>query len=117
MVTAAYLTTALWCLPSGRATSSPADILTDGRTMVRMGLGMAASWRRCSSSSATSTASIARHQPMKIAAIEAHWDGDVPGGSVFAWPDEADGVEPLAVDIPHGASLLLTHSWDGLFPV
>src|SRR6476646_4398879 len=57
------------------------------------------------------------HQPLKIAAIEAHWDGDAPGELVlFAWPDEATESNRFAVTIPHGASLLLTHSWDGLFP-
>ena len=30
------------------------------------------------------------HQPMKIAAIEAHWDGGEPGNfEIFAWPDES----------------------------
>jgi len=57
------------------------------------------------------------HQPLKIAAIEAHWDGGEPGELVlFAWPDEATETNRFAVTIPHGASLLLTHSWDGLFP-
>ena len=30
-----------------------------------------------------------KHQPIKIAAIEAHWDGAKPGDFVlFAWPDD-----------------------------
>jgi len=58
-----------------------------------------------------------KHQPTKIAAIEAHWDGSTPGELVlFAWPDESAETNRFALTIPHGASLLLTHSWDGLFP-
>ena len=37
------------------------------------------------------------HQPIKIAAIEAHWDGSKPGELVlFAWPDEKTEIEPLS---------------------
>jgi cytochrome bd ubiquinol oxidase subunit I len=35
---------------------------------------------------------------------------------LFAWPDESAETNRFAVTIPHGASLVLTHSWDGLFP-
>ena len=35
---------------------------------------------------------------------------------LFAWPDETTETNRFAVTIPRGASLLLTHSWDGLFP-
>ncbi len=41
-----------------------------------IGFDGCALWRRCSCSSAISMASITlQHQPMKIAAIEGHWDG------------------------------------------
>jgi cytochrome d ubiquinol oxidase subunit I len=57
------------------------------------------------------------HQPLKIAAMEAHWDGSSPGELVlFAWPDEKAETNRFAVTIPYGASLVLTHRWDGLFP-
>ncbi len=37
-----------------------------------------------------------KHQPIKIAAMEAHWDGNGPGDfHIFAWPDEQGGDEPL----------------------
>ena len=33
---------------------------------------------------------------MKIAAIEAHWDGSKPGELVlFAWPDEKTETQPV----------------------
>src|SRR5699024_2021872 len=60
-----------------------------------------------------------KHQPAKIAAIEAHWQNE-PGASVplvlFAIPDMAEERNHFQVAIPHLGSLILTHSWDGQFP-
>jgi cytochrome d ubiquinol oxidase subunit I len=57
------------------------------------------------------------HQPLKIAAIEAHWDGSKPGDfHILAWPDEKDGRNRFALSIPRGASLVLKHDPNGLFP-
>ncbi|MBV1699230.1 MAG: cytochrome ubiquinol oxidase subunit I [Hyphomicrobiales bacterium] len=58
-----------------------------------------------------------KYQPMKIAAIEGHWDGSKPGAfEIFAWPDEKTETNLLSIAIPHGSSLVLTHEWNGLFP-
>jgi cytochrome d ubiquinol oxidase subunit I len=57
------------------------------------------------------------HQPIKIAAIEAHWDGSKPGALVlFAWPDEKAEKNRFEISIPKAGSLILTHDPDGLFP-
>lgn len=60
-----------------------------------------------------------RHQPAKLAAIEGHWENE-PGRAVpftlVGWPDMRQEKNHFAVEIPHGGSLLLTHSWDGQFP-
>jgi cytochrome bd ubiquinol oxidase subunit I len=57
------------------------------------------------------------HQPIKIAAMEAHWDGSKPGALVlFAWPDEKAEINRFELSIPKGASLILKHDPDGLFP-
>ena len=57
------------------------------------------------------------HQPTKVAAMEAHWDGSRPGDfEIFAWPDEKTETNRFAISIPHASSLLLTHEWNGLFP-
>jgi cytochrome bd ubiquinol oxidase subunit I len=57
------------------------------------------------------------HQPIKVAAMEAHWDGSKPGDfHIFAWPDEKAGKNSFEISIPRGASLILTHSPNGLFP-
>jgi cytochrome d ubiquinol oxidase subunit I len=57
------------------------------------------------------------HQPIKVAAMEAHWDGSKPGDfHIFAWPDEVAGVNHFELSIPKAASLVLTHRMNGLFP-
>lgn len=57
------------------------------------------------------------HQPAKVAAMEANWDstGNVPL-VLFALPDEAARENRFELAIPHGASLILTHSLDGAIP-
>jgi len=58
-----------------------------------------------------------KHQPMKIAAMEGHWDGSKPGDfDIFAWPDEKTETNRFAISIPRGSSLILTHDPNGLFP-
>jgi cytochrome d ubiquinol oxidase subunit I len=58
-----------------------------------------------------------KHQPTKIAAMEAHWDGSQPGDfAIFAWPDQKAEKNLFEISIPHGSSLILTHEWNGLFP-
>lgn len=58
-----------------------------------------------------------KHQPIKIAAMEAHWDGSKPGDfHIFAWPDEKNEQNRFAISIPRGSSLVLTHDPEGLFP-
>ena len=37
-----------------------------------------------------------KHQPTKIAAMEAHWDGSKPGDfHIFAWPDAKAEKQPF----------------------
>ena len=118
MVTAAYLTVSFVVLAVGARYVLAGRHLEHGRTMVRMAVGFAAIVAPLQLFIGDQHGlNTLAHQPLKIAAIEAHWDGDVPGELVlFAWPDEATESNRFAVTIPHGASLLLTHSWDGLFP-
>jgi cytochrome d ubiquinol oxidase subunit I len=59
---------------------------------------------------------VARHQPAKLAALEAHWDTNERGGApfvVFSLPDTKAEKNRLEVAIPNVLSLLITHSWDG----
>ena len=49
--------------------------------------------------------------------MEAHWDGSKPGDfHIFAWPDEKAEKNRFEISIPRGASLILTHDPNGLFP-
>ena len=58
-----------------------------------------------------------KHQPTKVAAMEAHWDGSKPGDfHIFAWPDAKAETNHFEISVPHGSSLVLTHEWNGLFP-
>jgi cytochrome d ubiquinol oxidase subunit I len=54
------------------------------------------------------------HQPAKVAAIEGVWETHrgVPF-TIVGFPDEEERVTRLAVEIPNGASLVLTHDPQG----
>ena len=60
---------------------------------------------------------VARYQPAKLAAIEAHWETNMGQGApllLFAIPDMAEARNHLQVGIPNGLSLLITHSLNGM---
>ena len=55
-----------------------------------------------------------KHQPVKIAAIEARWETTSPVPlTLFALPDQAAEMNRYALDVPYLGSLILTHSLDG----
>jgi cytochrome d ubiquinol oxidase subunit I len=57
-----------------------------------------------------------RHQPAKLAGIEAHWETNRQGGASFAlvaFPDMEKEKNFGEVSIPNALSLLVTHSWNG----
>ncbi len=60
---------------------------------------------------------VARHQPAKLAAFEAHWETNPPGtGAAWkavAWPDQAKQANNWEIEIPNVLSLLLTYSPTG----
>lgn len=72
----------------------------------------------------SSAVKVAETQPMKLAAMEALYDGGegvgltaVAAVNPFVQPDYAEGGEaPLRIAIPKGLSLLATHSLDGYVP-
>jgi len=54
------------------------------------------------------------HQPTKVAAMEGHFETERGAPSLlFGWPDADAQKTDYAIEIPHAASLYLTHSWDG----
>jgi cytochrome bd ubiquinol oxidase subunit I len=54
------------------------------------------------------------HQPVKVMAMEGHFKSYDDGAPLvlFAWPDQAEGKNLYAVEIPKGSSLILKHSLD-----
>jgi cytochrome d ubiquinol oxidase subunit I len=118
MVTACYLTTAFVVLAVGARLLLAGRHGEEARTMLRMAIGLivvlAPLQVFIGDQHGLNTLA---HQPIKIAAMEAHWDGSKPGELVlFAWPDEQAQTNRFTLAIPHGASLILTHDPNGLFP-
>lgn len=57
---------------------------------------------------------VLKHQPEKLAAIEAIWETESPAAlNLFAIPNETTRSNDYDISIPHLGSLILTHSWDG----
>jgi cytochrome d ubiquinol oxidase subunit I len=118
MVIAAYLTTAFVVLATGARYLLAGMQREHALTMLKMGLGMAIVLAPLQLFVGDMHGLMAaRVQPAKVAAIEAHWDGAAPAPLVlFAIPDEKAESNRFEISIPYGASLLITHSLQGLFP-
>ncbi|MCK0209098.1 cytochrome ubiquinol oxidase subunit I [Starkeya koreensis] len=119
MVTACYLTTAFVVLAVGARYVYAGRFPEDGRTMMRMAIGLIAILAPLQAFIGDSHGlNTLEHQPAKIAAIEAHWgSSDDIGGSVplvlFAIPNEETESNDYQIEIPYLGSLILTHSLDG----
>jgi cytochrome d ubiquinol oxidase subunit I len=118
MLNAAYLTTGFVVLAVGARYLLAGRHLEEGRTMLRMAIGLTAVLAPLQLLIGDLHGlNTLEYQPIKVAAMEAHWDGSTPGDfHLFAWPDELAGTNRFEISIPHGSSLILTHSWNGLFP-
>ena len=118
MFIAAYLTTSLVVLAVGARYLAQGRFSEDAKTMLRMGLGMVAILTPLQMYVGDASGlNTEKHQPAKIAAIEAHWDGNKPGDLVlFAIPNEEEERNDFAISIPNMSSWFITRKWDGLFP-
>jgi cytochrome d ubiquinol oxidase subunit I len=114
-VTAVYLTTAFtvvgvacWFLRRQR-------FVEEARIMLAMGLGLAAILVPLQAVLGDLHGlNTLHHQPAKLAAMEGMWDTRAGEPAVlFAIPDDAAETNHASIEIPHLASLYLTHSWDG----
>src|SRR6202008_1063094 len=90
MVTAAYLTSSFVVLAVGARHLLAGKHPESPRTMLRMAVCFAAIVAPLQLLIGDQHGlNTLAHQPLKIAAIEAHWEGSSPGELVlFAWPDE-----------------------------
>jgi len=118
MLNAAYITTAFVVMAVGARYLLAGRYIAEGRTMMRMAIGLlvilAPLQLFIGDQHGLNTL---EYQPIKVAAMEGHWDGSKPVAlELFAWPDEKTESNLYSIAIPHASSLILTHSWDGLIP-
>jgi cytochrome d ubiquinol oxidase subunit I len=118
MLNAAYLTTSFCVLAVGARFLLSNRHVEEARTMVRMAVGMLAIVAPLQLFIGDQHGlNTLKHQPVKVAAMEGHWDGVKPGALVlFAWPDETAELNRYEIAIPNLGSLILTHDLNGLFP-
>ena len=118
MLNAAYLTTGFVVIAVGARYLLAGKHIEDAKVMMRMGIGLMAILAPLQLFIGDQHGlNTLKHQPIKVAAMEGHWDGSKPADfHIFAWPDEKAERNWFEVSIPHGSSLILTHSWDGLVP-
>ncbi len=118
MLNAAYLTAGFVVIAVGARYVLGGKHMAEGRTMLRMGIGLAAILAPLQLVIGDQHGlNTLKHQPIKVAAMEAHWDGSKPADfHIFAWPDEKNGTNHFELSIPKGASLILTHHLNGLVP-
>lgn len=118
MFTAAYLTTSLVVAAVGARYLLAGTYREEAKTMLRMGIGMVALLAPLQLVIGDMHGlNTAEHQPVKVAAMEAHWDGSKPADLVlFAVPNEETEENDFEISIPNLASFIITHQFDGLFP-
>lgn len=115
MFTAAFLTTSIVVAAVGARYLLTNRYHEEARTMLRMGIGMVAVLAPLQLFIGDQHGlNTLEHQPAKVAAMEAHWDGSEPADLVlFAWPSDTEEKNHFEVAIPNLASLILTHRLDG----
>ncbi len=117
MVMAAYLSTAIVVLAIGARYWLQSVYPQESRIMVRMGLGLVLLLAPLQLFVGDQHGLVtAEYQPAKLAALEGHWDGSKPGELIlFGVPNETAERNDYQIGIPHLGSLIITHSWNGLF--
>nr|WP_208408403.1 cytochrome ubiquinol oxidase subunit I [Variibacter gotjawalensis] len=118
MLNACYITTAFCVIAVGARYLITNRHHEEARTMMRMGIGLLVILTPLQLFIGDAHGlNTLKHQPLKVAAMEAHWDGSKPAPLVlFAWPDEINERNRYEISIPRLASLILTHDINGLFP-
>ena len=118
MFTAAFLTTSIVVAAVGARYLLTNRFHEEARTMLRMGIGMVALLAPLQLVIGDLHGlNTAKHQPAKVAAMEAHWDSSKPAPLVlFALPSDKDETNHYEISIPNVASYIITHDWEGRFP-
>jgi len=117
---AAYLTTSFVILAIGARYVLAGTHPKYSGIMLKMGLGMAIVLAPLQAFIGDQSGLAVRdHQPVKLAAIEGHWEADAPGPVplvLFAIPNEKEERNDFEIAVPYLGSLLLTHSLTGSYP-
>jgi cytochrome d ubiquinol oxidase subunit I len=102
MLLAAYVTTAFCVAATGAWYLLQGRDRTEARTMMRMGLGIAAVIVPAQLLFGHLNGEyVVHHQPAKMAAIEARWHDEKPAGEVLlAWPDVTNRRNLFAITLP-----------------
>jgi cytochrome bd ubiquinol oxidase subunit I len=102
MLLAAYVTTAFCVAATGAWYILQGRERTEARTMMRMGLGIAAVMVPLQLLFGHLNGEyVVQHQPSKMAAIEARWHDEKPATEVLlAWPDVANRRNLFAITLP-----------------
>lgn len=120
MVIAAYLTTSFVIIAVGARYILAGKHGAYSGIMLRMGLGMAMVLAPLQAFVGDQSGLVVReHQPVKLAAIEAHWEAEAAGPVplvLFALPNEAEERNDYQIAIPYLGSLIITHSLTGSYP-
>jgi cytochrome d ubiquinol oxidase subunit I len=118
MMSAAYLTTSVVVLAVGARYMRAGAYPQEAKTMMRMGLGMVALLAPLQLLLGDMHGLNTLHkQPIKVAAIEAHWEDKRPADLVlFAIPDQKAERNHLEIAVPVLGSIILTHSLNGRVP-
>jgi cytochrome d ubiquinol oxidase subunit I len=117
MFTAAFLTTSIVVAAVGARYLLAGRYVQEAKTMLHMGIGMVAILAPLQLFIGDQHGlNTARYQPVKVAAMEAHWDSSKPAPLIlFAWPSDKEETNHFEIAIPNLASLIITHQVDGLF--
>jgi cytochrome bd ubiquinol oxidase subunit I len=118
MMVASYLTVAFVVAAVGAGYTLAGRFPDHAGTMLRMGLGLAIVLAPLQAVIGDFHGlNSLRHQPMKIAAVEAHWENRAPVPLVlFAIPDEVAERNDYEIAVPYLGSLILTHTLTGGIP-
>jgi cytochrome d ubiquinol oxidase subunit I len=117
MMTAAYLTTSVVVLAAGARYLLEGKFEEEARTLLRMGVGMVAILGPAQLLFGDQHGlNTLEHQPVKIAAMEGHWENTGPAPLVlFGIPDQERELNHAEITVPHLGGLILKHDWNGRF--
>lgn len=115
MMIATYIVTSLVVAATGARYLLAGRFREEALTMLRMGLGMLAVMTPLQAIVGDLHGlNTLKHQPVKIAAMEAHWEDQGPVDLIlFALPDTQNERNLAEISVPRLGSLILTHEWDG----